>query len=43
MPGKKMKSIKNKKQYEALRKQRFSKSSAAAITNASAKKRKKKR
>lgn len=41
MPGKKMRSIKNARQYEALRKKGFSKSSAAAISNASAKRRKK--
>lgn len=38
MPKKKMKSISNPDQYEALRKKGMSKSSAAAITNASAKK-----
>lgn len=35
MPGKKMKSIKNKKQYEKLKDLGYSKSSAAAISNAS--------
>jgi hypothetical protein len=37
MPGKKkgMKSIKNRKQYERLKEKGFSKSSAAAISNAS--------
>ncbi len=38
MPGKKYKSIKNPKQYEALKDKGFSKSSAAAISNASYKK-----
>ena len=42
MPGKKMRSIKNDKQYEALRRKGKSKKSAARITNASAKKTKKK-
>ena len=40
MPGK---SVKNWPQYEALRKKGFSKSSAARITNASVKKRRKKK
>lgn len=35
MPGKKYKSIKNPKQYETLKQKGFSKSSAAAISNAS--------
>lgn len=43
MPGKKYKSIKKPDEYEALRKKGLSKSSAAAISNADAKKRKKKR
>lgn len=33
MPGKKMNSIKNKKQYEALREQGMSKEQAAKIAN----------
>lgn len=33
MPGKKYRSIKHPKQYEALRKKGMSKSSAAAISN----------
>lgn len=41
MPGKKMRSIKNKKQYEALRKKGMPKSKAAAISNSSSKRRKK--
>lgn len=41
MPGKKMRSIKNKKQYEALRKKGMPKSKAAAISNSSGKRRKK--
>jgi hypothetical protein len=41
MPGKKMNSIKNDKQYEALRDKGMSKEKAAKITNASAKKSKK--
>lgn len=41
MPGKKMRSIKRPKQYEALRRKGFSKTSAAKITNASAGKRRK--
>lgn len=40
MPGKQ---VKNWPQYEALRREGFSKTSAARITNASAKKRKRKR
>lgn len=43
MPGKKYKSIKNPKQYEKLRDMGYSKSSAAAISNASYKKGRKKR
>lgn len=39
MPGKQ---VKNWKQYEALRKAGFTKSSAAKITNASGKKKKRK-
>lgn len=35
MPGKKMKSIKNPKQYEKLKSLGYSKSSAAAISNSS--------
>lgn len=46
MPGRKMRSIKGgkkgKRQYEGLRKHGFSKSSAAKITNANARRRKKK-
>jgi hypothetical protein len=38
MPGKKMKSIKNPKQYEKLKSLGYSKSSAAAISNSSHKK-----
>ena len=38
MPNKKMKSIKNKKQYEALRAEGMSKERAAKISNAQAKK-----
>jgi hypothetical protein len=34
MPGKKYRSIKNPKQYEALRDEGYSKQSAARITNA---------
>lgn len=41
MPGKKMRSIKRPAQYEALRKEGFSKTSAAKISNAQAKKKKK--
>lgn len=40
MPGAKYKSIKNPKAYEALRKEGKSKSSAAAISNAAANKKK---
>lgn len=40
MPGKQ---VKNWKQYEALRRAGFTKRSAARITNASAKRRKKRR
>lgn len=39
MPGKKMNSIKNKRQYEALRKKGMSKTKAAKISNAKGKKR----
>lgn len=42
MPGKKYKSIKHPSQYEALRRKGYSKSSAAAISNASGKRKKKK-
>ena len=42
MPGKKMSSIKNKKTYEGLRKKGMPKARAAAISNAQAKKKKKK-
>lgn len=45
MPGKKMNSIKNKKQYEALREEGMSKEKAARIANSDSKpkcKRKKK-
>lgn len=42
MPGKRYKSIKNPKVYEALRDEGMSKSRAAAISNAQAKKSKKK-
>jgi hypothetical protein len=46
MPGKKMRSIKGgkkgKRQYEGLRKHGMSKSKAAKITNAAARKRRKK-
>lgn len=38
MPGKKMRSVKNAKQYEALKKKGMSKTKAAKITNAQAKK-----
>jgi hypothetical protein len=41
MPGKKYKSIKNSKAYEALRDEGMSQSRAAAISSAQAKKRKK--
>lgn len=43
MPGKKMHSIKNKKQYEALRDKGMSKERAAKIANAQAKKKTTKR
>jgi hypothetical protein len=43
VPGKKYKSIKNAKTYEALRDEGMSKSRAAAISNAQGKKGKKKR
>ena len=39
MPGKKMNSIKNKRQYEALRKKGMSKTKAAKISNSKGKKR----
>lgn len=39
MPGKKMNSIKNKPQYEALRKKGMSKEKAAKISNSKKKKR----
>jgi hypothetical protein len=42
MPGKKSKTIKNPKTYAALRDEGLSKSRAAAISNAQAKKSKKK-
>jgi hypothetical protein len=42
MPAKKMRSIKNVDQYEALRKKGLSKESAARISNASAAKKKRK-
>ena len=42
MPGKKYRSIKKPKMYEGLRRRGFSKSRAAAISNAAAKKRKRK-
>jgi hypothetical protein len=41
MPGKKYRSIKKPKMYEGLRKKGFSKSSAAKISNAKSKKKKK--
>lgn len=41
MPAKKMRSVKNPKQYERLRKKGFSKKSAAKITNSKSSKRKK--
>jgi hypothetical protein len=41
MPGKKMKSIKNPKVYEALRDKGMSKERAAKISNAQASKRRK--
>lgn len=40
LPGKKMRSIKNKKQYEALRKKGMPKSKAAAIANSGKRKKK---
>jgi hypothetical protein len=43
MPGKKYASIKKPKMYEGLRRRGFSKSRAAAISNAAAKKRKRKK
>jgi len=43
MPGKKYRSIKHPKQYEALRRRGMSKSSAAAISNSSGKRKKGKR
>jgi hypothetical protein len=43
MPGKKMKSIKHPKQYEALRRKGYSKSSAAAISNSRGGKKKRKK
>lgn len=43
MPGKKYRSIKRPKQYEGLRKRGFSKESAARISNAQAKKKRRKR
>lgn len=42
MPGKKYRSIKRPKVYEALRREGHSKSSAAAISNALAKKQRRK-
>lgn len=42
MPGKKNKSLKRPAQYEALREKGMSKEKAAKISNASAKKKKKK-
>lgn len=42
MPGKKNKSLKNPKQYEALRDKGMSKEKAARISNASAKKKRRK-
>jgi hypothetical protein len=41
MPGKKYRSIKNPRAYEALRRQGKSKATAAKISNASSRKRKK--
>jgi hypothetical protein len=38
MPGRKMKSIKNPRQYEALRKKGMSKERAAKISNSKSKK-----
>jgi hypothetical protein len=43
VPGKKYRSIKNPRMYEALRAEGKSKSSAAAISNSKAKKRRKKK
>jgi hypothetical protein len=43
MPGKKMRSIKHPKQYEALRSKGMSKTKAAKISNASKRKRKRKK
>ena len=42
MPGKKYRSIKRPKQYEGLRRKGMSKSRAAAISNAAAKKKRRK-
>lgn len=42
MPGKKNRSLKNARAYEALRKEGMPKSRAAAISNAMAKKKRKK-
>ena len=42
MPGKKYKSLKKPGEYEALRKKGYSKQSAARISNADAKKKRKK-
>jgi hypothetical protein len=42
MPGKKYRSIKRPKQYEGLKRRGFSKSRAAALSNAQAKKAKRK-
>lgn len=43
MPGKKYRSIKNPREYEALRRKGLTKSSAAAISNADAKKKRRKK
>jgi hypothetical protein len=43
MPGAKYRSIKRPRQYEALRRKGYSKESAARISNAAAKKRRRKR
>jgi hypothetical protein len=43
MPGSKYRSIKNPKQYRALKRKGFSKRSAAKITNASSRKRRRRR
>lgn len=43
MPGKKYRSLKKPRMYEGLKKEGFSKESAAKISNAAAKKRKKKK